>query len=106
MSPFAVGRSREVGLDQPGRTARSGDSLPDRLMLGPICDTDLIPSDPEPVAIGEVAKSNRDFVDGDAPLSQQVNNPQTRRGPQQARVKPGNARIGEPEFTTARRSDQ
>ena len=46
-------------------------------------NTDLIPADHKYVAVGERAEAHRPIVDGDAPLPQQVYDPQSSRGTQQ-----------------------
>jgi hypothetical protein len=44
----------------------------------PTVDADLVPSDPKYIAVGQPTGSHRHFVDSDASLPEQVNNPQAR----------------------------
>jgi hypothetical protein len=69
-------------------------------------DANLVPPDLNHVAVNQTAATHRFFVDGDSLLTQQVDDPQTGGGLQETGVESGNARIGEPEFATAGRSDQ
>ena len=81
--------------------ATFGGLSPDSRCSSRYLDTNLIPSDHGGVAVVEMAKSDRHFVDGHATLSEQINYPQASRCSQQASMKSGNTRIGEPKFTTA-----
>ena len=64
------------------RSAAIRQPVPRFVTPRPTPHADLISSDPEYITIGQTAKAHRHFVDGDAPMSQQVNDPQTRRDPQ------------------------
>jgi hypothetical protein len=50
-------------------------------------NTDLVTSNPEHVTVGQPAGANWHFVNGNTPLTQQVNDPQILGYPQQAAVK-------------------
>ena len=72
----------------------------------PASDPHAVPPDPQHVAVGQGGEAHRLGVDGDAPAAADVNDPEPRRGTEQAGVERRDARVGQPEFAALGRPDQ
>ena len=105
----AAGRPAGEAAEQPAARASRRTSRGPGRGPGPgfpAADLHAIPPDPQHVAVGQGAEAHRVGVDADAAAPPQVDDPQPRRGAEQAGMERRDARVGQPELAPLGRPDQ